>query len=125
VKIGFSSRTKWFVLAAAVLLLIVALTWQSIMFGVAFAFAEKRPTLLRDANWDTPVLAFNQRFSAGTPETELLQWLSDNEFTDVRKGRASRTIDGLPCQEQVEVSWTTVDGVISESNAIVSEAGCL
>ena len=105
--------------------MLVALTWQNIMFGIAFAVAEKRPTLLRDASWDMPVSAFHQRFSAGTPETELLQWLGDNEFRNVRKGRASRTIDGLPCQEQVEVSWTAVDGVISESNAIVSEAGCL
>lgn len=119
------SRIKWFALAAVVLSLLVALTWQSIMFGIAFAFAEERPALLRDASWDAPVLAFNQRFSVGTPETDLLRWLDDNKFEDIRKGRATRTIDGLPCREKVEISWTAVAGVISESNAIVSEAGCL
>ena len=105
--------------------LLVVLTWQNIMLGIAFALSEKTPALLRDAEWDTPVLAFNQRFSAGTPETNLLQWLDENNFEVIRNGRAKRTIDGLPCREQIEVSWIAVDGTISEGNAVVSEAGCL
>lgn len=124
-KLKISSRTKWFFSIAAVLSLLVALAWQNIMFGIAFALSEKTPALLRDAEWDTPVLAFNRKFSAGTPETKLLQWLDENKFEVIRNGRAKRTIDGLPCRKQVEVSWTAVDGTISEGNAIVSEAGCL
>lgn len=112
-------------LGALALSLLVALTWQSTLFGVAFTLAEKRPALLTEARWGTPALAFKQRFSEGTPETELLLWLDDNNFLDARKGRANKTIHGFPCQEQVEVLWSAADGIIEESSAIVSEAGCL
>ncbi|WP_137679495.1 hypothetical protein [Aurantiacibacter suaedae] len=124
-KLRISSRTKWFVLGALALSLSVALTWQNIIFGIAFALADKRPGLLTDARWGNPSLAFEQRFKEGTPEAELLKWLDDNAFEDIREGRASRTIDGLPCQEQVEVQWSAFNGIISESSAVVSEAGCL
>ncbi|MBS7671440.1 hypothetical protein [Croceicoccus gelatinilyticus] len=118
-------RTKWFVLGAIALALLIAMTWQNIMLGIGFALADKRPALLGDARWDTPVLAFQQRFDEGTPEADLLRWLDDNKFEDVHRGGASRTIHGLPCQERVEVRWSAIDGVIIESSAVVSEEGCL
>jgi len=120
-----SPLTKWLVLGALVLSLLVALTWQNILFGIAFTLADKRPALLTDARWGTPAMAFSQRFNEGTPEAELLLWLDDNNFKNAHKGRAKKTIHGLPCQEQVEVQWSAVDGIIKESSAIVSEAGCL
>jgi len=118
-------RTKWFIIAAVAVLLLFAFTWQQLMFATTVIPSESRPTLLRDAEWGTPVLSFSRRFGNGTPETELLRWLADNRFEEVDKNSASRTVHGLPCNERVEIAWTTLDGKIRESSAVVSEAGCL
>jgi hypothetical protein len=125
VKALLASPTKLFLLAVFVVTLIAGLFWQDAMFASAVAGSERRPELLRDADWGIPVSSFRERFSAGTSEAELLRWLSENGFKLDGASTSSRTIGGIPCAESVEVTWTAVDGTIRESRAVVQEAGCL
>ena len=117
--------------AAAVLALVavVALNFETIKFASAVLFAERRPSLLRDAQWDDPASAqlFQREFRAGADEEKLLTWLERNRFDiDQRAGRADRHVAGLPCNEQVAVTWAADgQGRLSESTVIVTEAGCL
>lgn len=89
------------------------------------ASSGNRPALLSDAKWGTPVPSFSQRFNNGTSETELLLWLSESGFELHDTSSASLRISGMPCAELIEVSWTSVDGIIGDSSAVVREAGCL
>jgi hypothetical protein len=128
VELGLSVRSKWFLLAALALMLLVALTWNRLALAIGFASSETRPALLNDAEWGKPdtALAFRHRFGNGSSEAELVRWLAANHFEiDGGAHRASRTVHGLPCNEDVAVSWTATNGTIRESKAVVSEAGCL
>lgn len=125
-------RQRWVVwLATTVVILgaVVALNWQGIALGVAVHFAERRPALLADAEWNQPVTArsFLSRFQPGTSEAELLEWLNSNDFSvDRDSGRADRLIRSLPCNERVEVRWSSAPGdAIASAEARISEAGCL
>ena len=120
------SRDTWSLLAALAVLVLAALSWDGLRFGLAVASSESRPSLLDEAEWGKPVPAFRKRFGAGTAEAGMLHWLADNDFeVDRRAGSGTRIIRSLPCNERVLVSWVATDGIISESNAVVSEAGCL
>jgi hypothetical protein len=116
-------------LAAIVLVVstIIALNWQWFSFAAAVAFAERRPALLADAQWDEPARRFSVRFRPGASEAELLGWLESNEFAiDRGTGHASRLIRGLPCNEAVDVRWSKNSGdMLTSAEARVSEAGCL
>lgn len=124
-KTLLASPAKLILLAAFVALLLAGLFWQNILFASAAASSESRPALLRDAEWGTPVPSFHERFDAGTSEAELLNWLSKNGFELDGTTGASRKIGSMPCAELIQVSWSAVDGVIRDSSAVVSEAGCL
>jgi len=95
---------------------------------LAFLLAERRPALLRDAQWNDPGSArrFLKRFPAGTPEPDLTRWLDDKGFKTEAPGRATRIIGSLPCNELVRITWTRrPDGRIEDASAQISEAGCL
>ena len=116
----------------AVVIALTALTYacgDTILLAVAISSAESRPELLRDAEWGKQGSArlFERQFHRGAPETELLSWLSDNQFTiDRRAARASRRVATLPCSERIYVRWTTdIGGRLTAATAIVHEAGCL
>jgi len=119
------SPAKLLLLATFAALFIAAIFWKDIIFASAVASSESRPELLRDADWGAPDPSFQKRFSPGANETELLRWLSENGFELDGTSGASRRIQGLPCNEIIDVSWTAIDGTISESSAVVREAGCL
>jgi hypothetical protein len=120
---------KWVLLTVALaLVLAVAVAWQRLALGVAVASSDTRPSLLRDAQWGKPetAAAFGKRFGHGTSEADLVQWLEANRFeVDRRAHHASLKLRGVPCAEDVAVSWTAIGGTIDTSRAIVSEAGCL
>jgi hypothetical protein len=124
-KSAFSFRAKWLIFGAIALVFFVAVFWQHLLFAVALAFAESRPTLLKDADIDQPSSSFNERFGRGSSEKDLVRWLTDNDFELGATGSASRTVRSLPCNETIEVSWTSDGGRIEDSRAIVSQDGCL
>ena len=115
--------------AAAVLISLIVLNWELAFLASAFATAEKRPSLLSDAKWGEPASArkFRRVFAPGTPETGLITWLSANKFVlDRPAKRAFRKVGGLPCTENVSVTWTaTPKGKLLKADASVTEAGCL
>lgn len=128
VKLILSRRNKWFLLVALALMLLVALAWNRLALAIGFASSENRPALLHDAEWGKPhtASAFRHRFGNGGSEAELVRWLAVNHFEiDGEAHRASRKVRGLPCNEDVAISWTATNGTIRESEAVVSEAGCL
>ena len=121
-------RRFWTWLAAIVALIatIVALNLQWFAFAAAVVFAERRPALLADVQWNQPARRFSEHFHAGTHERELLAWLESNQFNVERGTRhATRLIRGLPCNEFVDVRWRASSEAISEVEARLSEAGCL
>jgi len=127
-------RTKGSSLAILLLILLAALTWatarnwEAIKIGIAVAFSEHRPALLRDAEWGKPetASAFHHRFPDGSSEKDLLAWLAANHFgIDQAAHRAERTVRAYPCNERIEVSWAASDGIVLQSSAEVSEGGCL
>ena len=128
-ELGLSRRGKWLLLSAALaVVLLVAVAWQRLGFAVAVASSDSRPSLLRDAQWGKPetTVAFRQRFGRGSSEADLVQWLEANRFqVDQRARRASLKVRGVPCAEDVAVSWKAIGGTIDASRAVVSEAGCL
>lgn len=124
-RIPLAFPTKWLLLAALGALLVAGFLWQNLFFASAVASSESRPALLRDAKWGTPVSSFRQRFGNGTPEDDLVRWLSENDIELDGTNRASRRVRSLPCNELIEISWAATDGVIRESNAVVREAGCV
>jgi hypothetical protein len=128
-QFALSRRSKWLLLSVAVaLVLLVVVAWQRIALAVAVASSDTRPSLLRDAEWGKPetATAFRRRFGHGTSEANLIQWLEANHFdVDQRTHRASLKLKGVPCAEDVAVSWTANGGTIDASRAVVSEAGCL
>ena len=128
-ELGLSRRSKWLLLAAALaLLLFIALAWQRIARAIAFASADTRPALLRDAQWGKPetAVAFQQRFGRGSSEADLVRWLESNRFqVDQSTRHASLRVEGAPCAENIAVSWNATGGNVDASRAVVSEAGCL
>jgi hypothetical protein len=123
------SRWKWPVLATVLgIALIAALSWRTLMFGIAVASSETMPALLSDAEWDDPASTtqFNRRFGSGVAESELVAWLHANKFVvNARDRSAERVVQSLPCNERVEVQWTALGGRLKDANATVYEAGCL
>ena len=124
-KTRLASPSKLLLLAAIVAVFIVAVFGQNLIFASAVASSESRPALLHEADWGAPASSFQKRFTAGTPEAELLRWLSKNGFELNGANSASRRMRGLPCNEMVEVSWSASNGVIRDSSAVVHGAGCL
>lgn len=127
-ELGIRRRGKWFLLAFVVLALLVALTWDRLALAIAFATSEHRPAQLEDAEWGKPetAAAFRKRFGKGTSEAALLDWLAANRFEiDRPSHRARLMVHGVPCSERVAVSWEAIAGTIRDSQAVVSEAGCL
>ena len=112
-----------------VLGVLIYISWDAIGLAVGSFSAESRPGLLSDAEWGKQGSArlFERQFHGGVPESELLSWLSENRFTIDRSAtRASRRVAGLPCNERIDVSWTTDDGGrLTSATATVQEAGCL
>lgn len=96
---------------------------------LAIASAERRPELLRDAEWGKQRSArlFERQFHSGASESQLLSWLSDNRFTiDRETARASRRVQSLPCNESIDIRWASDDGGrLISATAMVQEAGCL
>ena len=107
----------------------IALNWQWFSYASAVAFAERRPALLSDANWDdaASARAFLARFPDGSSRGELISWLDRNDFEiDEASGTARRLVRGLPCNESIQVTWgTSPDGKLSDAQVTVMEAGCL
>jgi hypothetical protein len=128
-QLALSRRSKWLLLTLALALsLLVVVAWQRIVLAVAVASSDTRPSLLLDAEWGKPetATAFRQRFGHGSSEANLVQWLDANHFdVDQRAHHASLKVNGLPCTEDVAVSWTATGGTIDTSRAVVTEAGCL
>lgn len=116
---------NWLILAALAALVFAGLFWQNLLFASALLRSETRPALLRDAEWGAPASAFRERFKPGISETELLRWLAESDFKMEETGRARLTVQSLPCNETIEFSWETLNGVIRESSAVVSQDGCL
>lgn len=121
-------RTKWILLVLGALVLVTVGTATG-KLALAGLLAERRPALLRDAEWHDPASAhlFAERFPPGTAETELLAWLNDNRFAvDPRTRRATRDVGGFACNERIEVAWTAdAGGRLARAAATVFEAGCL
>lgn len=124
-----NKQTVWAGLGLAVAAIIVFANWQRTLFATAVFAGERRPALLKDAQWGQPTsdLSFRARFRRGIPERELTTWLSANKFqVDPTNHEAARTISSLPCDEDVKVVWQSDRvGRIETANAEVSEAGCL
>lgn len=119
----------WLALALVAVVTVVALNREAIGWAIAVAMAERRPAVLREAEWNEPntAHAFMSRFAPGTQESALVAWLNSNKFTvDRDVGEAHRLVRGLPCNESIRVSWTrSADGELVSAEAHVSEAGCL
>ena len=118
--------------ATLVIAALAALLWLNfdrILPAVAISASEQRPELLSDARWNRPASAarFEERFQRGAPLHGLIAWLEENAFTiDAEAGRASKRIEGLPCNETVIVTWEAdAPGRIVNADALISEAGCL
>lgn len=118
--------------AVAVLLLlspIILLNLQGISFAIAYLMSEQRPELLRDAGWNDPASAkaFNARFPAGSPTSELESWLKANRFEIDPAARTARFYrSAFPCAEIIEVTWsTTPDGKLTEATALIPPGGCI
>jgi hypothetical protein len=128
-EVWLFSPEQWLLLTVALALVFLAAgAWQRIALAVAVASSDTRSSLLRDAQWGKPetATAFRQRFGRGSSEADLVQWLDANHFqVDDRARRATLKVKGLPCAEDVAVSWTAIGGTINASRAVVSEAGCL
>lgn len=122
-------RGRWIAAGVAAVVILVVLNFETIIWASAVLLAEKRPSLLRDAKWNDPASTqlFQGEFGAGTDEANLLEWLERNRFDIDRPGRrADRLVEGLPCNERVAVTWAAdSQSRLQESEAIVTEAGCL
>jgi hypothetical protein len=115
-------------IAVAVVVLMI-INWQTVLLCVTILMSEHRPALLKDASWDSPASAvrFERRFHAGVPERDLLAWLDDNKFAVNGPARkANRSVNGLPCNEAVSVTWTRdAAGRLVDANAVVTQIACL
>jgi hypothetical protein len=115
--------------AVAVISLVLLFNINTILLLAAVVFSEKRPALLRDAEWNNPdtALRFNDKFAPGVPEEDLVEWLDRNRFAvDRTERRAERQIAGLPCNETIRITWKAEEpGKLRDAEATVSEAGCL
>lgn len=125
-------RSRWILgisSVAGIVVLIIALNFQSLMFGSAALISEQRPRLLYDADWGQPNSArqFQARFRPGTPEDELLEWLAQYNFpTDRATRTATHRVEGFPCNELIDVTWhVTNNAIITNAQAVVHEGGCL
>ncbi|MES2441633.1 MAG: hypothetical protein V4574_02290 [Pseudomonadota bacterium] len=123
------TRRYLFLLLAAALLVVLALSWRQILFGYAMLAAERRPALIADAARERPesAVAFGRRFARGVAEAELLGWLRENGFSIYpRQHRAERLVLSLPCNENIVVTWSSdAAGRLERAAATVREAGCL
>ena len=124
-----SSRRKWLWGTVIALTVLVAPNWNGLMLMSAIAVSERRPALLSGAEWNNPASAraFNDRFPPGTPKADLIAWLEVNNFAiDRAAGRANRLVKSLPCDESIQVDWTTPSSErIGSIEVRVAEAGCL
>jgi hypothetical protein len=122
-------RWSWAAIIAVLAAIVVALNWNWLMLTGAIATAERRPALLSDAEWNKPdtAHAFKNRFPLGTSESQLVSWLESNNFEVKRAaGKAKRLVRSLPCNEFIQVTWTTSPAnEIANVEVRVSEAGCL
>jgi hypothetical protein len=132
VKVIQFFRRRRAVVATTIGVLVVLtlmLNIQSLLWAVAVLSAEKRPALLADARWEQPTSAraFRSRFQSGTDESELLAWLATNKFSvDQHAGRAIRLVRSVPCNESIQIEWTSLPGnKIDSPIARIREAGCL
>jgi hypothetical protein len=112
---------------AVVILMII--NWQTVWLCVAILTSEQRPALLKEASWDDPASAvrFERRFHAGAPERDLVDWLNDNRFAVNGSARkANRAVNGLPCNEDISVTWTRdATGRLTSADAVVTQVACL
>jgi hypothetical protein len=112
--------------AVAILLII---NWRTVLLCAAILMSEHRPALLKDASWDDPASAvrFERRFHAGAPERDLVDWLNDNKFAVNGSARkANRSVNGLPCNEDISVTWTRdAAGRLTSADAVVTQVACL
>ena len=121
-----SRRAIWLSLGTIGVTALIAIAWEPLALALAMASPETRPALLSDAKWNNPSSAFRDRFGAGTPEDELLNWLSANRFeVDRLQHTAVRHVRSLPCNERIEITCEAKSGAIRDSTAVVFEAGCL
>ena len=108
---------------------VIALNLDHLAFASAVLSAERRPTLLRDVEWNHPgsAHAFQQRFGPGTSEAALITWLQENRFViDRRSANAHRLVQSLPCNEEIEIQWTRIrPAEIGAATVRISDAGCL
>lgn len=113
----------------AVVAVAAVIFWQQLLFAVAVLLADKRPSLLADAEWQRPAMArmFKARFASGTSEADLIKWLQAHRFNvNLVDKRAVRHVASLPCNEDIQVTWTlAVPGKLKGVDAIITEAGCL
>ncbi|MFT4253441.1 MAG: hypothetical protein QM608_13235 [Caulobacter sp.] len=114
---------------AVIVALFLLVNWQTVYLVFAVIFSDKRPALLRDADWDDPASAvrFRARFAAGTPEQALVAWLEKSRFVvDARARKAQRPVEGLPCNENITVRWSA-DGQarLTRADAVVHQIACL
>lgn len=123
---------RWRAIAAIVFLLlglVVVFNFQAIQLVGAILLSEKRPALLKDAEWNAPSSAvrFGQRFAPGKPESDLTDWLSREGFdVEADQRTAEHLVAALPCNERIVVAWTVGgDRKIRTAEAEVIEAGCL
>jgi hypothetical protein len=122
------NRRYLLLLLVAALLAVLALNWRQILFAYAGFAAEQRPALVADAIRGRPetAVAFGRRFRPGVAEAELLAWLRDNGFSIYPpQHRAERLVIGLPCNENIVVTWSSDSARrIERAAVIVREAGC-
>lgn len=124
-----TKTTQIAIVTFAVIAVAAVVFWQQLLFAVAVLIADKRPSLLADAEWQRPATArmFKARFTSGTSEADLFKWLHANRFNvNLVDKRAVRHVASLPCNEDVWVTWTlAVPGTLKGADAVITEAGCL
>ncbi len=117
------------VVVGSLLLLFLVFNWQGLLLGYAMLTDEERPALLDDARWNDPGSArkFNARFGKGAPESDLIDWLADNDFVRAADTRsAQRNIRSLPCNENITISWNAdARHSLTLATARVQQSGCL
>lgn len=121
--------TLWAVGGTLALALLFLLSLGDPRLTLALLLSEQRPALLEDADWDDPTSAkaFGKRFHAGVPEAELVEWLGKKDFeVDRARRTADRSIEGLPCNEFIIVTWTAGRaGRLESATATVRQIACL
>lgn len=122
----------WFWVAAGITItitILITLNWPTVALTSAVASSERRPALLNDASWNDPASAvrFHSRFGDNASEDELVSWLEQNRFEIDRETHAAKKrVFSLPCNEYIDVTWSTSeDKSLAELEAVISGGGCL